>query len=50
MPKMNGIELLGAIKEINANTQFVIMTSHGSMENSIQALQKGAFDYILKPL
>ena len=49
MPKMNGIELLGAIKEINANTQFVIMTSHGSMENSIEALKNGAFDYILKP-
>ena len=49
MPKMNGIELLDAIKEINANTQFVIMTSHGSMENSIEALKNGAFDYILKP-
>ncbi len=49
MPKMNGIELLGAIKEINANTQFVIMTSHASMKNSIEALKQGAFDYILKP-
>ncbi len=49
MPKMNGIELLGAIREISANTQFVIMTSHASMNNSIEALKKGAFDYILKP-
>jgi diguanylate cyclase (GGDEF)-like protein len=49
MPKMNGIELLAAIKEINANTQFVIMTSHASIDNSIEALKKGAFDYILKP-
>ncbi len=49
MPKMNGIELLGAVKEINANTQFVIMTSHASMANSIDALKLGAFDYILKP-
>jgi diguanylate cyclase (GGDEF)-like protein len=49
MPKMNGIELLAAIKEINANTQFVIMTSHASIDNSIDALKKGAFDYILKP-
>ena len=49
MPKMNGIELLGAVKEINANTQFVIMTSHASIDNSIDALKKGAFDYILKP-
>ena len=49
MPKMNGIELLAAIKEINANTQFVVMTSHASIDNSIDALKRGAFDYILKP-
>jgi len=49
MPKMNGIELLAAIKEINATTQFVIMTSHASIDNSIQAFKMGAFDYILKP-
>ena len=49
MPKMNGIELLTAVKEINEITQFVIMTSHASIDNSIEALKKGAFDYILKP-
>ncbi len=49
MPKMNGIELLSAVMKINANTQFVIMTSHASIGNSIDALKKGAFDYILKP-
>ena len=49
MPKMNGIELLAAVKGINANTQFVIMTSHASIDNSIEALKMGAFDYILKP-
>jgi len=49
MPKMNGIELLEAVREINGNTQFVIMTSHASIDNSIDALKKGAFDYILKP-
>ncbi len=49
MPNMNGIELLTAIKEINENTQFIIMTSHASIDNSIDALKKGAFDYILKP-
>ncbi len=46
---MNGIELLTAVKEINETTQFVIMTSHASIDNSIEALKKGAFDYILKP-
>jgi len=49
MPKMNGIELLAAVKEINVDTQFVIMTSHASIDNSVEALKLGAFDYILKP-
>ena len=49
MPNMNGIELLAAVKEINPNTQFIIMTSHASIDNSIGALKQGAFDYILKP-
>lgn len=49
MPNLSGIELLAAVKEINANTQFIIMTSHASIDNSIEALKKGAFDYILKP-
>jgi diguanylate cyclase (GGDEF)-like protein len=49
MPKMTGIELLGEIKKLTEVTQFIIMTSHASVDNSIAALKKGAFDYILKP-
>jgi len=49
MPKMTGIELLAKIKKLNELTQFIIMTSHASVDNSIEALKKGAFDYILKP-
>ncbi|MCH7822806.1 MAG: diguanylate cyclase [Proteobacteria bacterium] len=49
MPNMTGIELLAKVKEINENTQFIIMTSHASVENSVAALKKGAFDYIIKP-
>jgi len=49
MPKMTGIELLAEVKKLNENTQFIIMTSHASVDNSIAALKKGAFDYIIKP-
>ncbi len=49
MPKMTGIELLEKIKKMGELTQFIIMTSHASVDNSIEALKKGAFDYILKP-
>ncbi len=49
MPRMTGIELLGEVMQINENTQFIIMTSHASVENSVAALKQGAFDYIIKP-
>ncbi len=49
MPRMTGLELLAETKKLNENTQFIIMTSHASIDNSIDALKKGAFDYILKP-
>ncbi len=49
MPKMTGIELLSEVMKINENTQFIIMTSHASVENSVAALKQGAFDYIIKP-
>jgi diguanylate cyclase (GGDEF)-like protein len=49
MPKMTGIQLLGEIKKLNDATQFIIMTSHASIDNSIAAIKQGAFDYILKP-
>jgi len=49
MPKMTGIELLEEIKKLTELTQFIIMTSHASVDNSIAAQKKGAFDYILKP-
>ena len=49
MPNMTGIELLAEVMKINENTQFIIMTSHASVENSIAALKQGAFDYIIKP-
>ena len=49
MPKMTGIELLAEVKKINPNTQFIIMTSHASIDNSVNALKSGAFDYIIKP-
>jgi len=49
MPKMNGIELLAAVKGISSDTQFVIMTGHASVDSSIQALKMGALDYIFKP-
>lgn len=49
MPNMSGIELLIKIKERNADTEVVIITSHASLETAIAAIKHGAYDYLLKP-
>ncbi|MBN1466030.1 sigma-54-dependent Fis family transcriptional regulator [candidate division KSB1 bacterium] len=50
MPEMNGIELLEAANRLLASTSFIIITAHASIHTAIEALRKGAFDYLLKPL
>src|ERR1700690_3423920 len=48
MPGMNGIDLLKKIKQISADTQVVIMTSHAELKTAIEALRSNAYDYLLK--
>ena len=50
MPEMDGIELLSRLKAINPLMPVVMMTAHGSVETAVEALKRGAFDYITKPL
>lgn len=50
MPGMDGIEVLKKIREDAEETQVIIITGHGGVETSIQALKEGAFGYILKPI
>jgi response regulator RpfG family c-di-GMP phosphodiesterase len=49
MPNMGGLELLEKIAEQNLNVLTVIMTGFGTVETAIEAMKKGAYDYILKP-
>ncbi len=49
MPKMNGLELLKNIKEINPETVVVIITAFGTTESAVEAMKHGAYDYIQKP-
>ncbi len=49
MPGMSGIDLLKAIKQINADTQVIIMTSHAELNPAIEALRSNAYDYLKKP-
>ena len=49
MPSMDGIELLGNIKEIDPDLPVIMMTAHGTVDKAVKAMQKGAYSYILKP-
>lgn len=49
MPEMDGIELLEKIKEKDPELPVIMMTAHGTVEKAVEAMQKGAYNYILKP-
>ncbi len=50
MPGMDGMRLLKAAKELNPETDVVVMTAYGTVENAVSAMKTGASDYISKPI
>jgi DNA-binding NtrC family response regulator len=50
MPKMDGIEVLDKLQEITPETPVVMISGHGNIDTAVEAIRKGAFDYISKPL
>lgn len=50
MVRMSGIEALEKIKKINPSIPIIIMTAFSSVETAVDALKKGAYDYLIKPL
>ncbi len=50
MPKMDGIEVLDKIMQLSADTPIVMISGHGNIETAVEAVKKGAFDFIAKPL
>ena len=49
LPGINGIGLLEHVKDVSPKTAVIMITSHGSMQTSIEAVRLGAYDYLLKP-
>ncbi len=49
MPGIDGVELLKIIKEVNNSIQVLMITAYGSVENAVEAMKLGAYDYIIKP-
>lgn len=49
MPDLTGIDILKKVKELSPNTLVVIITAYGSIENAVDAMRLGAFNYLIKP-
>ncbi|MCZ6601408.1 MAG: sigma-54 dependent transcriptional regulator [Planctomycetota bacterium] len=49
MPRMDGLQLLQAIKDTNADVPVIVITAFGDWQSAVEAMRLGAFDYIKKP-
>lgn len=49
MPKLDGIEFLEKAKQIDADVPIIVISGHGNIETAVEAVKKGAYDYISKP-
>ena len=49
MPKMDGMDVLNEVQKMDEIVPMVMISGHGTIETAVDALKKGAFDYIPKP-
>ena len=50
MPEMDGMEVLDTLNKAKSEVPVIMISGHGNIENAVQAIKKGAFDFIEKPL
>jgi two-component system, NtrC family, nitrogen regulation response regulator NtrX len=50
MPKLDGVELLQKLSESNISSAIIMMSGHGTIETAVDAVKKGAYDYLAKPI
>jgi two-component system response regulator HydG len=50
MPDIGGLEVLAKCKELQPDAELILVTGHGTIESAVEAMQRGAFNYLLKPL
>lgn len=50
MPEMDGLELLGALREAEVEAPIIMISGHGNIDTAVDAIKRGAFDYITKPI
>lgn len=49
LPGMDGLQVLDGIRRVSAETIVILITGYGTLETAVQALRKGAYDFLLKP-
>jgi DNA-binding NtrC family response regulator len=49
MPRISGLEFLEKVKELGCDAHVVMMTAYASVESAVEAMRKGAYDYLVKP-
>ncbi|NNM07308.1 MAG: response regulator, partial [Gemmatimonadetes bacterium] len=49
LPDMSGLEVLEEAEKKSPGSEVIMLTGHGSMDTAIEAIRKGAFDYVSKP-
>jgi len=50
MPRMDGLEVLARVKQVDATLPVVVMSGHGTIQTAVEATRLGAFDFLEKPL
>ncbi len=50
MPEVGGLEVLAKCKELLPDAEVILVTGHGTVQSAVEAMQQGAFNYLLKPL
>jgi DNA-binding NtrC family response regulator len=49
LPRMDGLEVLSSIKDLDPEVAVIVMTAYGTIETAVQAIKQGAFDFLTKP-
>jgi DNA-binding NtrC family response regulator len=50
MAKMDGLEVLGNISQTSSDTPVIMISGHGNIDTAVEAIKKGAYDFLEKPL
>ena len=50
MPEMGGMEMMEKYRELDSETDFIVLTAYGTVESAVTSIKMGAIAYILKPL